>query len=307
LPRESILSGSPSSPRRTYFDEYLELKQLEVSVPECLPATSMWDFGVQRDQLKESPTLRDEVRQAMDLPAEQLASPPTFSGAQAVGILLWRRACRALRNGNNMDALTDLTQGLTVLPAAPIVQAAYALAANATGRLSEVEHTILSLASVWAEDARLPVLLGMLAASHGNFEEMRKALSGLASRLGEEHATHLIGKLLVGHNSGFDTLKVTFGERWKEELDDLYIGQSYYFSLLFSSRLADAQTFAVKLIARYAEIPAAQRFWRERMADTLVLSGKPWEARLIYEEILRDCPACTSTQRRIEALQEMNR
>ena len=307
LPRESILSGSPSSPRRTYFDEYLELKQLEVSVPECLPATSLWDFGVSRDQLKESPMLREEVRQAIDLPAEQFTNPPTFTSAQAVGIFLWRRACRALRKGDNAEALTDLTQGLTALPAAPVVQAAYALAANANGRLSEVERSILSLASLWAEDARLPVLLGMLAASHGNFEEMRKALTGLAARLGEENAPHLIGKLLVGNHSGFDTLKVMFGERWKEELDDLYIGQNYYFALLFSSRLADARDFAVKLIARYAEIPAAQRFWRERMADTLVLSGKPWEARPIYEEILRDCPACTSTQRRIEALQEMNR
>ncbi len=101
--------------------------------------------------------------------------------------------------------------------------------------------------------------------------------------------------------------KAMFGERWHEELDDLYIGQSYYFSLLLSSRFGDAQTFAVKLIARYAELPAAQRFWRERQADTLVFAGKPGEARPIYEAILRDCPACTSTQRRIEALSDMNR
>ena len=118
---------------------------------------------------------------------------------------------------------------------------------------------------------------------------------------------NLIGPLLLGNHANFSTLQVMFGERWKEELDDLYIGQSYYFSLLFSSHFAEAQTFAAKLITRYAEILAAQRFWRERMADALVLSGKPWEARPIYEAILRDCPACTSTQRRLEALPDMNR
>jgi hypothetical protein len=195
LPREAILNGSPSSPRRTYFDEYLELKQLEVSVPECLPVTSLRDFSVSRDHLKESPMLRDEVRQAIDLPVDQFASPPTFTSAQAVGIFL----------------------------------------------------------------------------------------------------------------SGFATLKVMFGERWQEELDDLYIGQSYYFSLLLSSRFGEAQTFAVKLITRDAEIPATQRFWRERLADALVFAGKPGEARPIYEAILRDCPACTSTQRRIEALPDLHR
>lgn len=307
LPRASILSGAPSSPRRTYFDEYLELKQLEVSVPECLPVTSLRDFGVSRDHLKESPMLRDEVRQAMDLPTDQFASPPAFANAQAVGIVLWRRGCRALRAGQNADALVDLTRGLAALPAAPIVQAAYTLAANANGRLTEVERTVLSLASVWTEDARLSVLLGMLAASHGNFEEMREALTGLAARLGEEQATQLIGNLLLGSHSGFATLKAMFGERWREELDDLYIGQSYYFSLLLSSRFDDARAFAVKLIARYADLPAAQRFWRERQADTLVFAGKPGEARPLYEAILRDCPACTSTQRRIEALPDMNR
>lgn len=305
LPREAIQSGSPSSQRRTYFDEYLELKQLEVSVPECLPATSLRDFGVSRDHLKESPMLRDEVRQAMDLPVDQFASPPTFTSARAVGIFLWRRGCRALRAGQNAEALADVTQGMAALPAAPIVQAAYALAANANGRLTEVERTILALASVWAEDARLPVLLGMLAASHGDFEAMRQALAGLASRLGEEHATHLVAHLLVGSHSEFSTLKAMFGERWKEELDDLYIGQSYYFSLLLSSRFGEAQTFAVKLITRYAEVSAVQRFWRERLADALVFAGKPGEARPIYEAILRDCPTCTSTQRRIEALPDI--
>ena len=49
--RDFILSGAPSSPRRTYFDEYLELKQLEASLPQCLPATTLRDFSVTRAAL----------------------------------------------------------------------------------------------------------------------------------------------------------------------------------------------------------------------------------------------------------------
>ena len=303
-PRDFILSGAPSSPRRTYFDEYLEIKQLEASLPQCLPATTLRDFSLTRKALTDNPMLREDVRQAMKVPSAQFATPPTFVTGPAAGIFLWRRGCHALHDGNVQDALADLAQGLTLLPEAPIVQAAYAIAANAGGNRLEVERFLLSLSSVWAEDARLPVLLGMMAASEGNFEDMRQALTGVATRLGEEQATHLIGKLLLGTHSGFVTLKASFGEKWKEELDDLYIGQGYYFSLLFSSRFAEAQAFTEKLIRRYAETPAAQRFWREKKADALVLAGRPWEALPLYEEILQECPDCTSTQQRVRALRE---
>ena len=53
-----------------------------------------------------------------------------------------------------------------------------------------------------------------------------------------------------------------------------------------------------------AETPAAQRFWREKKADALVLTGKPWEALPLYEEILQECPDRTSTQQRVRALRE---
>ena len=42
----------------------------------------------------------------------------------------------------------------------------------------------------------------------------------------------------------------------------------------------------------------------EKKADALVLSGKPWEALHLYEEILQECPECTSTQQRVRALRE---
>src|SRR5207253_983498 len=129
-PRDFILSGAPSSPRRTYFDEYLEIKQLEASLPQCLPATTLRDFSLTRKALTDNPMLREDVRQAMKVPSAQFATPPTFVTGPAAGIFLWRRGCHALHDGNVQDALADLAQGLTLLPEAPIVQAAYAIAAN---------------------------------------------------------------------------------------------------------------------------------------------------------------------------------
>jgi len=126
----------------------------------------------------------------------------------------------------------------------------------------------------------------------------------LAHALGDEHAAHLIGTLLVGKHTGFATLKQMFGDGWKQELDDLYIGQSYYFALLFSARIEDAQVFAEKLTHRYSEIPAARRFWQERLADALVLAGRIAEARHLYTSILQQCPACSTTQQRLHALNE---
>ena len=60
--RDFILSGAPSSPRRTYFDEYLELKQLEASLPQCLPATTLRDFSVTRAALTDNAVLPNEIR-----------------------------------------------------------------------------------------------------------------------------------------------------------------------------------------------------------------------------------------------------
>jgi hypothetical protein len=73
--RDFIYQGAPSSPRRTYFDEYLELKKLELSLPQCLPVTSLRDFGVLPALLKSDAVLQQEVRQAMKLPSAQFTSP----------------------------------------------------------------------------------------------------------------------------------------------------------------------------------------------------------------------------------------
>ena len=114
----------------------------------------------------------------------------------------------------------------------------------------------------------------------------------------------LIGTLLVGKITGVATLKLMFGENWKQELDDLYVGQGYYFALLFSARVQEAQAFAEKLTSRYSATPPAERFWQERLGDALVLLGKTGEARRIYEAILQHCPECATTQQRLRALNE---
>lgn len=292
--RDFIHSGLPSSPRRSYFDEYLELKKLELQLPQCLPATSLRDFGLLPSALNGDAVLREEVRQAMKLPTSQFASPPTFTTPMAAGILLWRRGCQALLDGKVKEANEDVKQGLRLVPTAPIIQAGNAMLANLTKNHADVEKQLLSLASAWTEDARLPVLLGMLSAYHGDFAGMRKALAGVATRIGEDSAARLIGTLLVGKITGAATLKQMFGDDWKQELDDLYIGQGYYFALLFSAREQEAVAFAEKFIARYSEIPPARHFWQERLGDALVLSGKTDEARRIYERILQHCPECVT-------------
>ncbi|MBM4255332.1 MAG: hypothetical protein FJ147_05480 [Deltaproteobacteria bacterium] len=184
LPRDFIVNGSPSSPRWTYFDEYLEYKKLELSLPQCLPAISLRDFDIQRAALNTDSTLQEEVRQAMKMPTAQFVSPLTFATRAATGILLWRRGCLALSDGKIQEARSDLTQALTLLPNAPILQASRAILANVMNDRREVEKQLLALSSVWAEDARLPVLLGMLPAYEGNFDAMRNALTGVATRLG---------------------------------------------------------------------------------------------------------------------------
>jgi hypothetical protein len=302
--RDFIYQGAPSSPRRTYFDEYLELKKLELSLPQCLPVTSLRDFGVLPALLKSDAVLQQEVRQAMKLPSAQFTSPPIFTTRVAAGVFLWRRGCQELIDGKIQEAREDLRQGLALLPDAPIVQASNAMLANMTKNRPEVEKQLLALSSAWMEDARLPVLLGMLSAYHENFADMREALIGVATRMGEDNAARLIGTLLVGKHTGFATLKVMFGENWKQELDDLYIGQSYYFALLFSGRPQEAVTFAEKLTVRYATTPPAQRFWQERQGDALVLSGEATAARSLYETILHHCPECATTQQRLRALNE---
>lgn len=301
--RNFIEKGEPSTPVKNYFDEYLELKQLEYSNAECLPATAMRDFGIERGSLRDNETLRTEVKAALRMKNADLKNTPSFTTNEARGIYFWRRGCLFLAGGDQVTAGQSLAESLKLLPGASLVRAAAVISASARRDRIEAETQLIQLYSDWADDARLPVLLGKMSAAWANYEEMRDALSGVASRLGDEQAKHLIGKLLSGDDRGFDELKLSFGKNWRDELDHLYIGQSYYHALLFTSRFSEAQTFAQKMMDRYDSAPVAARYWKERAADAFVLGGKQSEALPLYKEILSECATCESAKRKMEMIQ----
>lgn len=300
--RRFIETGTPSSRAKGYFDEYLEVKQLELSTLECLPATGLRDFGIDRTMLASDPTLRDEVQRAIHLKASELATAPAFLRSIAQSIVLWRRGCQALASADLAAASLDIRESLALAPDSSIAQAALVLVLTAQKQRLEAEREMLSLYPRWGNDARLAVLVGITSAAWSNFDEARQALSGIAAQITQPDSPQFIGQLLSGDHHAFEDLQAAFGNDWPQALDDLYIGQSYFYSLLFTSRYAEAIAFAEKLVNRYDAIPGAARAWREREADALVLAGKVDEARRRYEAIAKDCGACDGAKEKLLVL-----
>lgn len=300
--RGFIESGTPSSRTMGYFDEYLEVKRLEFSNPECLPATSLRDFGVTREALANDSVLRDEIRRAVRLKASDLGSAAAFTNAGAQSVLLWRRGCLALAGSDLAMAARNISKSLALAPDSAISRAAFVVVLSAQEKRLEAERELLSLYPRWANDARLAVLVGILSATWSNYDDAREALSGIAEQVAEPEAPQLIANLLCGDHHGFADLQAAFGNDWKQALDDLYIAQSYFYALLFTSRYDDATAFAEKLVSRYAAIPGAARAWTEREADALVLAGHGSSARQRYEAIVKECPTCESAKDKLAAL-----
>lgn len=296
-----VTSALPSTPVRGYLDEFLEFKKLELARPQCLPATSYRDFGIDRGRLKADPDYREALAQLF-VPNKDFpwASPPADPVLK--GVYLWRQGCLELSAGRAEQARARFSKSLEFLPDAPVVLAGAVAAALSLGNRVEAEHLLFDLYQPWAEDARLPVVLAMTAANWKHYDDVRRALENAAGRLGKDQETQLIGRLLAGDQPEFDKLQSIFGEKWKSELDDLYIGQGYYYALLFSDRFREAVQFSEKMQLRYKKTPAAERFWIELHADALALGGKTDEAKALLLLLVEECSECDTARRKLNEL-----
>jgi hypothetical protein len=298
----STTNGKPSSRPKGYFDELLELKKLEFQELKCLPATSIADFGLERNQLAENPDLRDELKRVFSIKENEVLGA-TVSNQESEQVLLWRQGCLYLAAKRAKQAIPFLEKSLSISPGSTIARAALVAGYLGTTEKNKAEDRLFELYTMWKDDARLPVLLSMISRSSAHFKDAAAALSGVAGRIGEEKAKRLIGNLLVGDDAGFDGLVEHFGDSWKKELDDLYIGQGYYYSLLFSGKFAEAAEFSKTFISRYEQYTTAKDFWNERLGDAFALDGKYSTALPIFESLLSACAKdCDGIRRKTEEL-----
>ena len=303
--RAHVEAAAPSTPPLGYFDEVLEIKRLELEQKQCVPATDLRDFGISREELKTDLVLSQEVQDVISAAPSILPVYRRPTQPRATAVLLWRQGCLHLAGGGIQKARALFDESLKLSNQAPVVLAAAAIAA---GGIHSEQH-LLPLYSLWAKDARLPVLLSILAATAKNYNEAREALSGTASQQLEQHASErrnvLIRTLLSGDNPGHDELREMFGDQWKTELDELYIAQAYYYALLFSRREGEAEEFADERARQLRLVPPAHLFWLERRGDALALLGRAAEAKRLFERIADAClngvrsPVCSTAQRRI--------
>jgi hypothetical protein len=215
-------------------------------------------------------------------------------------VLAWRVGCQYLAAGDTALAVNVLSQ--QVQTSAPILHAALAVAVASQNDKINVERHLMELYGPWANDARLPIVLGQVSALWSDFNAAREALVGVAAQLNESQEKRLIGELLSGDDPGFDELQRNFRENWKKELDELYIAKRYYYVLLFTSRFTEAVDFSQQMTQRYDAFPQARSAWREHTADALALGGNKGEAINIYQTLSQQCPACNAVRRKLQDL-----
>ncbi len=298
-----LVNGERSSKVKGYFDQYLELKRIEFERPACLPATGIEDFGFTPEELRTDEAAATEVKDVLALKDGALNTAPAPKSAQAQSILLWRNGCLLLAAGETDGASVALKEALKKQPKGTASLSAMAAISSARQDRLEAEKYLSQLYKPWAADARLPVLIGMISAAWKDYGDAAESLHSVSARITEEQAQHLIGELLAGDNSGFDELKQVFGEGWRKELDDLYIAQNYFYSLLFASRFAEATAFSRTMSEKYAAFPSAQFRWKERFADSLVLGGDAAQGRSVLKALSLQCPNCESAQRKTRQLE----
>lgn len=300
--RNYVAQAIPSSPRKGYLEEYKELKQLLFERPVCLPATSLSDFGISQKDLQgvENP---EEIRGAIKTDDSSIPSPESLKGVTAKTIAEWRLGCVSLAAGDYQNANLRLHRAAELSPNLALTHSALVMTALALKDRAGAELELSLLYKLWATDARLPVLLGAVTRTFDGYEQAVESLKGVAQQMSESQVRQQISTLVVGDDARFDELKATFKGRWKSELDDLYIGQSYYFSLLFADRPREAAEFARKLITRYQEIPRAQTTWKEREADALAFAGELAQAKESYRTLLNECPSCKTARAKLADLE----
>jgi len=289
--RDYVTQGKPSAPRKGYLEEYKELKQLLFERPVCLPATDLIDFGLSQKDLQLTDN-QNEVRKVIKAHDGEIPTPESLQTTAGKTIAEWRLGCIALAAGDYHSAQTRQIHAAELSPETALPHAALVIVALALKDRSAAESEIAKLYKLWATDARLPVLLGAVTRTFDGYEQAVESLKGVVEQMSESQVRHQISTLIVGDDARFDELRTTFKGRWKNELDDLYIGQNYYFSLLFADRPREAADFAHKIISRYQEIPRAQLSWKEREADALAFAGEIGHAKEIYRSLKEDCPSC---------------
>src|SRR5262249_2785370 len=130
----------------------------------------------------------------------------------AKSIYLWRRGCLALAGSDLAAAEEFLNESISLSPDSAISQAALVIVSSARRKRLDAEKELIPLYTRWANDARLPVLLGSISAAWSNYDDAREALAGVAARMSDDEAKTLIGNLFAGDSRGFDELKKTFGK-----------------------------------------------------------------------------------------------
>lgn len=303
--RRHITTASPSSSRKGYFDQFLETRRLEFEQPQCIPVTSFSDFGVTTRQLKGDDKLRAELKQVISAEQAKLVEPKTLSSPIARSAAFWRQGCLVLMGGNPLEARALFERSLIENQNSIISRAALVAAASAAKDRVRAEEHLIALYQPWATDARLPVMIGMISAAWKEYRDVATALQGSAERFADSPGEPQLAKLIVGDNNGFDLLRETFGDKWRGKLDELYIAQGYYYSLLFSARQVEAAQFAEKVASTHQELPPARAIWLERQADALVLSGRTAEAERLFNNLLQSCSDCASIRQKLKTIEGM--
>ncbi len=287
--------------RELFFDRWSRFHEALRERPSCLPPLELADLGfaprhvgaLQRDGLLAEVTALLEGREPRALPISS-SDPEVSAGLRAYQ--RWRGGCAALADGDAAAALDAFRAASRDAPAARLYPLSEVFALAALGRWPAADARLAEVYGAWRDDDRLPAVMAALGVARGDLEEARDWLHRPAESALAGTDRELLARLQEGAIDArlVAAVKRRFPERWHDPIRETLVADQYFFVLLWSERVAEAERYAHALAHRLHALGLTSRKWMERAADAAFVQGRLDVAEHRYHVALHENPHPTS-------------
>ena len=291
------LRRSYAGRRKLFVDFWNDARRNRVPIPVCLSPADRRDLGMTQAQV-------DHLRRqhsASPLEVATYIAGPRIDRSPALPVDLarlleaataWGRGCAALENGAARVALEHFEKADRLNRSGRMYGLSTAFALVRLGRWDEIDARIMELRSAWSDDPRLPIALGMIAASRPDLSRAREWLQAAPPRLPPDRSVSAIRRLWNGgtEHGLAAVLRETYGAAAGGYIEDALIVEQYFLAQLWNGWFEQAGSFAMQVSRRLRDLGLPDAAWIERQGDAAFLLDDFDTARQRYQEALEQEP-----------------
>lgn len=215
---------------------------------------------------------------------------PPYYRRLLIGMDLWRRGCKALKNGRTQAAFENFREAEEQVPQAKLYSMSVVLALAAEERWEEADDRFRSLSWDWQGDPRLTGIQARFRMLQGDLVEAGEVLWMSRRRMPDPADHPLLRRLWRGrvNASLVEELKSHFSQTWKGLVETALTSDLSYHILLLQGKNDEARSFAVRMAAYFRKIGLPDAGWWERKGDAEFFAGKYQKARKSYQKVLKE-------------------